>query len=127
MGVYLITALALIGPAGMAGLALANSAQWIAHLAIMAVLTHQAIGGLQGLGLGSTIRAVVLASLVMVVALWAFAALVPPGIAESTIGLFAYVAAGIVLAAAVYLAVIYKLAPAELDQLLVAVRRRGKA
>ncbi|MCL6648004.1 MAG: murein biosynthesis integral membrane protein MurJ [Chloroflexi bacterium] len=39
VGVYLLTALILIDPFGMVGLALANSAQWTSHLLMMAVLT----------------------------------------------------------------------------------------
>jgi putative peptidoglycan lipid II flippase len=39
VGVYLVVALALVQPLGMVGLTLANAAQWIGHLLMMAVLT----------------------------------------------------------------------------------------
>ncbi|MCS6800816.1 MAG: murein biosynthesis integral membrane protein MurJ [Chloroflexota bacterium] len=39
VGIYLAVALALVQPFGMVGLTLANSAQWIGHLLMMALLT----------------------------------------------------------------------------------------
>lgn len=53
-GVYLLVALPLVRPLGMVGLVLANSAQWLAHAAIMVVLTWRALGGLRNLGIMRT-------------------------------------------------------------------------
>jgi putative peptidoglycan lipid II flippase len=50
--VYLVVALLLIGPLGMLGLVLADSAKHVAHASIMLVLTRRRIGRLSDLGLG---------------------------------------------------------------------------
>jgi len=56
IGVYLVVALALIGPLGMGGLVLANSAQWVAHCLIMTVVLWRTMGDLRRLAAGTTIR-----------------------------------------------------------------------
>lgn len=55
VGVYVALAVALLGPLGMPGLALANSAQWVSHMVVMLALTHRSTGGLDGLGLLATL------------------------------------------------------------------------
>jgi len=45
-GVYLAVALVLIYPLGIAGLAIATSAQWASHAAVMLRLLHQRVDGL---------------------------------------------------------------------------------
>jgi putative peptidoglycan lipid II flippase len=51
VAVYLVVALSLIGPLGMLGLVLADSAKHIGHAAAMFVLAWRRIGSLRGLGL----------------------------------------------------------------------------
>jgi putative peptidoglycan lipid II flippase len=64
-GVYLAVALSLIGALGMAGLVLANSAQWVSHAVIMFVLLWRSMGGLGSLGASRTVTRAVLACAVM--------------------------------------------------------------
>lgn len=54
LAVYLVVALALIGPLGYLGLVLANSAQLAGHALVMLILTQTRLGGLGGEGLGRT-------------------------------------------------------------------------
>jgi len=65
IGFYLLVALPTVGPMGMPGLVLANSAQWTSHLVISAGVLAGRIGGWRGLGLGLAGRQVLLASLAM--------------------------------------------------------------
>ena len=71
VAVYLAVALTLLPRLGMAGLVLANSAQWVVHALILLVLLWRAIGGLRGYGLGWTTAKVLAAGLVMGVAVLA--------------------------------------------------------
>jgi len=66
VGVYVVLAVALLGPLGMPGLALANSAQWVSHMVAMLALTHRSTGGLGGLGLPATLGRASLSSGVMI-------------------------------------------------------------
>ena len=50
--VYLVVALSLLGPLGMLGLVLADSAKHFCHAGAMLILTRRRFGGLGGLGLG---------------------------------------------------------------------------
>ncbi|MBI2863409.1 MAG: murein biosynthesis integral membrane protein MurJ [Chloroflexi bacterium] len=63
--VYLTVGLSLIGPLGMPGLALANSAQLISHALVMLVLLWRAVGGLGDLGIGVTAIKAAAASAIM--------------------------------------------------------------
>jgi putative peptidoglycan lipid II flippase len=65
VAVYLAVALTLLPALGMAGLVLANSAQWIVHALILLVLLWRAIGGLRGYGLGRSTAKVLVAGLAM--------------------------------------------------------------
>jgi putative peptidoglycan lipid II flippase len=65
VAVYLSVAMTLLPALGMAGLALANSAQWIVHAVVLLALLWRAIGGLRGYGLGWSTLKVVAAGLVM--------------------------------------------------------------
>jgi putative peptidoglycan lipid II flippase len=65
VGVYLAVALPLMPSLGMAGLVVANSAQWIAHALVLLVLLWRATGGLRGYGLGAATLKVAAASLAM--------------------------------------------------------------
>lgn len=62
VGIYLAVALSLVGPMGMLGLVLADSAKHFGHALIMLALTHRRIGGLVALGLGQTAGKALLAS-----------------------------------------------------------------
>jgi putative peptidoglycan lipid II flippase len=65
VGVYLVVALALIGPMGMLGLVLADSAKHISHALIMFVLTWRHADGLADMRLGPAAAKALSASLVM--------------------------------------------------------------
>ncbi len=65
VGFYLLTALSLIGPWGMPGLAFANAVQNSSHAIILLVLLWRAIGGLIGYGIGRTTLKVCVAAGVM--------------------------------------------------------------
>jgi len=66
--VYLVVALSLIGPLGMPGLVLANSAYWTAHAIVLFGLLWREIGGLRGYGLAQAAIKTLAAALVMGVA-----------------------------------------------------------
>ncbi len=76
--IYLTSGLALLGPMGMPGLALANSIQWTGHALIMVGLLWRSLGGLGQLGLGVCIAKVVAAALGMGAALALVMAGYPP-------------------------------------------------
>lgn len=63
--VYLIAGLTLMGPMGMAGLALANTLQNSAHGLVLFLLLQRAIGGFGGHGLAVTIAKSLAGALVM--------------------------------------------------------------
>ena len=65
VAVYLAVALTLLPTLGMAGLVLANSAQWIVHALILLALLWRVIGGLRGYGLGRSTAKVLFAGLLM--------------------------------------------------------------
>jgi putative peptidoglycan lipid II flippase len=65
VAVYLVVALALMGPLGMLGLVLADSAKHFSHAMTMLVLTHRRIGSLADLRLGQTAAKALLAGGVM--------------------------------------------------------------
>ncbi len=100
-GVYLVVALSLIGRLGMAGLVLANSAQWIAHAVIIFLLLWRKTGGLQGLDVGRTIGRTLLACAVMAGGMEAIVLLAGPRlgteglIANATLVLAAGIGGGI--------------------------------
>jgi putative peptidoglycan lipid II flippase len=63
--IYLAVALSLIGPLGMPGLVLANSAYWTAHAIVLFGLLWREIGGLWGYGLARAAIKTLVAALVM--------------------------------------------------------------
>jgi putative peptidoglycan lipid II flippase len=65
VGVYALVALTLIQPFGMAGLAIATSAQWTAHALILYFLLKRVIAGYKGFQLGRTLLKVITASALM--------------------------------------------------------------
>lgn len=71
VGIYLVVALSLMGPLGMQGLVLANTAQNSLHAIILFGLLLRAVGSLRGYGLRTTVAKALTASAVMTVALLA--------------------------------------------------------
>jgi putative peptidoglycan lipid II flippase len=71
IGVYTVVALALIGPLGMTGLVLANSAQWFSHAVVMVTLLHRRLDGLRGQRLELAAAKALAASAAMAIAVWA--------------------------------------------------------
>lgn len=69
--VYVIAGLSLMGPMGMAGLALANTIQNSLHAVVLLVLLQRAIGSFAGYGLVKTIAKCVVGTIVMVAAYYA--------------------------------------------------------
>jgi putative peptidoglycan lipid II flippase len=69
VGVYLAVALPLIGPLGMLGLVLADSAKHVSHAGTMLYLTRQRLGSLADMQLGKTLLKVLLASGAMTAAM----------------------------------------------------------
>ena len=127
VGVYLIVALALLGPMGMPGLALANSAQWTGHLAIMLFLTHRAIGGLGGHGLGQTaVHAVAATAAIGALLSWADV-LMPAEPIQDTLPLALYVSALVGALVAIYLGILAVSAREDFRLLMSALRRQRVA
>jgi putative peptidoglycan lipid II flippase len=123
VGVYLVVGLALIGPLGMPGLALANSAQWVAHMVIMALLTRRTSAppfwaDLRGTLARCTVGVAVLALVVVATrpGTWEPAR----GTPDAAIAL----APALVLGAAAYLLALAVVGRQELGLLLGALRRR---
>lgn len=65
VGAYLAVALSWVGPYGILGLVLADSAKHLTHVIAMLVLSWRRMGGLRGLGIGSTLLKAVVASALM--------------------------------------------------------------
>lgn len=100
--VYLAVALTLLPTLGMAGLVLANSAQWIVHALILLTLLWRTIGGLRGYGLGWSTLKVVAAGLIMGLAVLAAqpamsALTAGGGLAGQTVNLVALVGLGLLV------------------------------
>lgn len=125
IGIYLIVALALIQPLGMAGLALANSAQWIVHAILMFLLLWRTVNGLGGLGLLRAALKAVAATAIMGLALglaapW-LARLVPP---QGSGGQAGYILISITLGLSIYIVALVLTGVEELRPLRQLVRDR---
>jgi len=123
--VYLVVALSLIGTLGMAGLVLANSAQWIAHALTMLILVSRMLGGLRGLAIGGTLTKTAVSALVMGAAMWLTLAL----LGRLVMAQGFLVNAGLVLMAGSGGAIVFAAAAwlqrmDELRQLLAGLRRK---
>jgi putative peptidoglycan lipid II flippase len=79
IGLYLLTALALLWGTrlGFLGLVLANSAQWIGHMLLLAVLLRRELP-LRGARLGEAFGKTLLAGAVMAIVILTLAGLLPP-------------------------------------------------
>jgi putative peptidoglycan lipid II flippase len=69
VGVYLAVALSWVGPLGMLGLVLADSAKHFSHALVMLILSWRRMGSLRGLGLEQTLFKSVAASALMAAAI----------------------------------------------------------
>ncbi|MDO8671149.1 MAG: murein biosynthesis integral membrane protein MurJ, partial [Dehalococcoidia bacterium] len=125
--VYLIVGLSLIGPLGMPGLALANSAQLISHALVMVILLWRAIGGLGGLGIGVTAIKSLLAAAIMGVICSALIPIFRPIIGDSSlVGLALNLVIVGTIGAASYVLVLVVLRTEEIGQGWASVRERFK-
>jgi putative peptidoglycan lipid II flippase len=124
VGIYVVVGISLLGPMGMPGLALANSAQWVSHAVVMVWLVRRAVGGLGGLGLERTGGKVLLATAAMagVVAL-ARLALRSVGDGGTIAGLTAHIVLCAAAGVATYAALLVLLRVPEVRDLLAALRR----
>lgn len=123
--VYVVAGLALMGPMGMAGLALANTIQNSLHGVVLFVLIQRAMGSIGGYGLGSTVAKSATAAGVMAAAYFAVDPILRGGLALSSTGsLAAYVAAAIAISALVYLVSLHVLRVEETVLWWRAVRAR---
>ncbi len=125
VGVYLASALTLIGPWQVVGLAAANAIQNSVHGIILLLLLQRTVGGLVSVELASYAARAVLATLGMGVVLWLGMDLwqqgrAPGGTLELVVGLAVLAAIG----SAVYLALAYLLGLGEIRLLWSMVRAR---
>ena len=124
VGVYLAVGVTLMGPMGMAGLALANTMQHTVHATVLFVLLWRAIGGLRGYGLGTTVGKGVIATTAMAAALYlANPFLQDLGASGSAWALGSYLLMAGTLAIAVYAIVLVLLRVEDLDFIRVQLRR----
>src|SRR5205814_388362 len=130
VGVYLTTALALVGSWGMPGLAFAIAMQWTAHFAIMAVLAAKRLGGRFLVGVADTAARAAAAALAMGIAvylLWPEVVRVLPS--DSQVVLLAGLVVVSFAGGALYVAGLFALRVPEAGQaraLLVARARRSR-
>jgi putative peptidoglycan lipid II flippase len=99
--VYLGVALSLMGPLGMVGLVLADSAKHISHCFTMLFLLYRKVGSLKGQGISRTVLKSGLASLAMAFAVTEAIQAIPQG---SFQGRLTAVLAGGAIGAGVYVA-----------------------
>ncbi|MBM2826546.1 MAG: putative lipid flippase MurJ [Dehalococcoidia bacterium] len=122
VGVYLAVGITLMGPLGMPGLALANSAQWIVHALVMLVLLHRILGGLEGLGLmGAAVRALAASTLMggLLLSLTLVAGPMAQGVGAHVL----YVALAVALGASVYAAALWLMKGEEREGVTEAIHR----
>jgi putative peptidoglycan lipid II flippase len=125
VGVYLAVALSWVGPLGMLGLVLADTAKHFSHMLAMLFLTWRRVGRLRGLGLGpallkATVASALMAVVVSVVAGWLKRAVGDDG----RVGWLAVVGGAGGVGLAVYLVSGWALRMEELGRVFHIVRRR---
>ncbi len=112
VGLYAVTAVALLGPLGMPGLALANSVQWVSHAVVMVWLARPLMGSsLKPLG-DAGVRGIA-AGAVAAAAAAVFSVTVPAGLPGRTAAYLWQVAAGGGAGLAAYWVVLYMLRTPE--------------
>lgn len=123
-GIYLAVALPLLGPLGMEGLVLANSAQWIGHALILFALLWRTMGDLGGLGLGRTLARTLLATGVMAAAVWLVTQALGPRLAPATFaGNVALIVTGAATGLGAFGGAAWALRMQEMGRLLTNLRR----
>jgi putative peptidoglycan lipid II flippase len=123
-GVYLIVALALIGSLGMAGLVIANSAQWISHAIIILALLWRRMGSLGGVGLARTVLRSAVVCVVMAIAMITLVWVATPLLGEGLVANGLLVLLGVAVGLAVYVGAAIVLRMEELQTVLGGLRRR---
>jgi len=126
VGVYLVVGVSLLGPVGMPGLALANSAQWVVHALIMVVLITMEIG-LVASGLLATLLRASLASMAMGLLLMTLSQLILPLTDGGVLGLFLFMAAMVFVGAATYVFILMLMRGEEVDMVKRVVVQRLRA
>lgn len=125
VGVYLAVGLALLGPLGAAGLALANTVQHATHCMVLFLLLGRALPGLWGRDLWGGLAKLATAALATGLALLAAGpALAAVCDLSSPWGQLAYLLAATALGGGVYLAAASLLRAEELSQTLALLRGR---
>ena len=126
--VYLVVALSLVGPLGMPGLVLANSAYWTAHAIVLFWLLWREIGGLQGYGLARAAIKTLAAALVMGAAVAAVGPLLGQWLPLAGLrGVAMWLAVATTLGVVVYAAAVALLRVEEAGALVAMVRERLRA
>jgi putative peptidoglycan lipid II flippase len=121
VGVYLATALILIGPLhlGVGGLIVANTLQNSLHAVVLFALLTRSVGSLGGYGAGVSVRQSVEAAIAAGLVAEIVATVVPPP--SGVVALAAYLAANAILVLAVYCGTLVALGQSEIRSLLRAV------
>jgi putative peptidoglycan lipid II flippase len=125
VGVYLAVALSWVGPLGMLGLVLADSAKHFSHALVMLILSWRRMGSLRGLGLEQTLFKAVAASALMAAAVLIVANRIEGAIGSArTMTWLAVVGGAGGAGLVVYLTVGWALRMEELGLIFASVRRR---
>ena len=123
--IYLAVALSLIGPLGMPGLVLANSAYWTAHAIVLFGLLWREIGGLWGYGLARAAIKTLVAALVMGVTVAAVGPLLGRWLPLAGLrGVAVWVGVATALGIVVYAAAVALLRVEEAGAIVAMVRKR---
>ncbi|MFN3336290.1 MAG: murein biosynthesis integral membrane protein MurJ [Thermomicrobium sp.] len=127
VGVYFLVALALVGPLGMLGLVLGNTAQFIAHTFVMWWVLRRWLGQVGDGTVARTLRAAGIASLVMTLFVTIVVLTISHWIVPEQRSLLAragVVSLGLIVGVLVYLSVLRRFQVPELQFLLQALRAR---
>ena len=125
VGVYLAVALSWVGPLGILGLVLADSAKHLSHVLVMLIFTWRRIGSLRGMGVGQALLKAGMASALMAVVALAVAGWIERALGSGgTMAWLAIVGGAGGAGLAVYLAAGWALRMEELAYLFQTVRRR---
>jgi peptidoglycan biosynthesis protein MviN/MurJ (putative lipid II flippase) len=125
VGVYLAVALSWVGPLGILGLVLADSAKHLSHVLVMLIFTWRRIGSLRGMGVGQALLKAGMASALMAVVVLAVAGWIERALGSGgTMAWLAIVGGAGGAGLAVYLAAGWALRMEELGYLFQTVRRR---
>jgi putative peptidoglycan lipid II flippase len=125
VGVYLAVGLSWVGPLGMLGLVLADTAKHFSHVLVMLILTWRRMGSLRGLGLGWALLKAAVASLFMAIVVLAVVGWIERAVGrEGTVAWLAIVGGGGGVGLVVYFVVAWALRVRELGQIFDIARQR---